>query len=118
MVAIADRPVVGVEIVADRELGAEHDVARVRSLLRTMGVRHCHWRRRERPVSGWGSLTETERTVSDLVAGGLTNREAAEQMFLSPHTIDFHLRQIFRKLQIDSRVDLTRLTIERDAAGT
>jgi DNA-binding CsgD family transcriptional regulator len=37
-------------------------------------------------------------------------------MFLSPHTIDFHLRQIFRKLQIDSRVDLTRLTIERDAA--
>jgi DNA-binding CsgD family transcriptional regulator/tetratricopeptide (TPR) repeat protein len=102
---------------AYQELGAEHDVARVRSLLRTMGVRHCHWRRRERPVSGWDSLTETERAVSDLVAQGLTNRKAAEQMFLSPHTIDFHLRQIFRKLQIDSRVDLTRLAIERDAAS-
>jgi DNA-binding CsgD family transcriptional regulator len=102
---------------AYEELGAEHDVARVRSLLRTMGVRHCHWRRRERPVSGWDSLTETERAVSDLVAQGLTNRKAAEQMFLSPHTIDFHLRQIFRKLQIDSRVDLTRLAIERDAAS-
>ena len=38
-------------------------------------------------------------------------------MFLSPHTIDFYLRQIFRKLQIDSRVDLTRLAIERDAAS-
>jgi len=38
-------------------------------------------------------------------------------MFLSPHTIDFHLRQIFRKLEIDSRVSLTRLTIERDAGG-
>jgi DNA-binding CsgD family transcriptional regulator/tetratricopeptide (TPR) repeat protein len=113
----AARPCLDRALEAYRELGAEHDVARVRSLLRTMGVRHCHWRRRERPVSGWGSLTETERTVSDLVAGGLTNREAAEQMFLSPHTIDFHLRQIFRKLQIDSRVDLTRLTIERDAAG-
>jgi DNA-binding CsgD family transcriptional regulator/tetratricopeptide (TPR) repeat protein len=113
----AARPCLDRALDAYRELGAEHDVARVRSLLRTMGVRHCHWRRRERPVSGWGSLTETERTVSDLVAGGLTNREAAERMFLSPHTIDFHLRQIFRKLQIDSRVDLTRLTIERDAAG-
>jgi DNA-binding CsgD family transcriptional regulator/tetratricopeptide (TPR) repeat protein len=102
---------------AYEELGAEHDVARVRALLRNMGVRHCHWRRRERPVSGWDSLTETERAVSDLVAQGLTNRKAAEQMFLSPHTIDFHLRQIFRKLQIDSRVDLTRLAIERDAAS-
>jgi DNA-binding CsgD family transcriptional regulator len=100
-----------------QELGAEHDVARVRSLLRTMGVRQCHWRRRERPVSGWESLTETERSVSDLVAQGLTNRQAAQQMFLSPHTIDFHLRQIFRKLQIDSRVDLTRMTIERDAGA-
>jgi len=43
--------------------------------------------------------------VADPVAQGLTNRKAAEQVFLSPHTIDFHLRQIFHKLQIDSRVD-------------
>jgi DNA-binding CsgD family transcriptional regulator/tetratricopeptide (TPR) repeat protein len=113
----AARPYLDRALLAYEELGAEHDVARVRSLLRTMGVRHCHWRRRERPVSGWESLTETERAVSDLVAQGLTNRKAAEQMFLSPHTIDFHLRQIFRKLQIDSRVDLTRLAIERDAGG-
>jgi DNA-binding CsgD family transcriptional regulator len=115
--ATAARPYLDRALTAYEELGAEHDAARVRSLLRTMGVRHCHWRRRERPVSGWDSLTETERAVSDLVAQGLTNRKAAEQMFLSPHTIDFHLRQIFRKLQIDSRVDLTRLAIERDAAS-
>jgi DNA-binding CsgD family transcriptional regulator len=115
--AAAARPYLDQALEAYHEIGAEHDVARVRSLLRNIGVRHCHWRRRERPVSGWESLTETERTVSDLVAQGLTNRKAAEQMFLSPHTIDFHLRQIFRKLQIDSRVDLTRLTIERDAAS-
>jgi len=115
--AIAARPYLDRALNAYEELGAEHDLARVRSLLRTMGVRHCHWRRRERPVSGWDSLTEAERAVSDLVAQGLTNRKAAEQMFLSPHTIDFHLRQIFRKLQIDSRVDLTRLAIERDTAS-
>ena len=89
----------------------------MRARLRNMGVRRCHWRRRERPVSGWESLTETERSVADLVAQGLTNRQAADRMFLSPHTIDFHLRQIFRKLEIDSRVSLTRLTIERDAGG-
>jgi DNA-binding CsgD family transcriptional regulator len=115
--AAAARPHLDRALDAYQEIGAEHDVARVRSLLRTMGVRHCHWRRRERPVSGWESLTEAERAVADLVAQGLTNRKAAGQMFLSPHTIDFHLRQIFRKLQIDSRVDLTRLTIERDAAS-
>jgi len=47
-----------------------------------------------------------------LVALGLTNRQVGERMFLSHHTIDFHLRQIFRKLQIESRVELTRMTIE------
>jgi hypothetical protein len=44
--------------------------------------------------------------VSHLVAQGLTNSQAAERMFLSRHTIDFHLRQIFRKLAIASRVEL------------
>jgi len=38
-------------------------------------------------------------------------------MFLSPHTIDFHLRQIFRKLDIGSRVDLARQVVERDNEG-
>ena len=99
------------------ELGNDEDLARVRSSLRAAGTRLRHWTHADRPAFGWDSLTETERAVSDLVAQGLTNRKAAEQMFLSPHTIDFHLRQIFRKLQIDSRVDLTRLAIERDAAS-
>jgi DNA-binding CsgD family transcriptional regulator len=39
-------------------------------------------------------------------------------MFLSPHTIDFHLRQIFRKLDIGSRVELTRQVVERDSTET
>jgi DNA-binding CsgD family transcriptional regulator len=64
---------------------------------------------------GWESLTDTERSVADLVAQGLTNRQVAARMFLSPHTIDFHLRQIFRKLDIGSRVDLTRQVVERDS---
>ena len=62
---------------------------------------------------GWESVTDTERSVSDLVAQGLTNREAAERLFLSPHTVGFHLRSIYRKLGVGSRVDLTRAVLER-----
>ncbi|MEQ4723951.1 helix-turn-helix transcriptional regulator [Nonomuraea sp. B19D2] len=54
------------------------------------------------------TLTNTERSVADLVAQGLTNRQVAGQMFLSPHTVSFHLCQVFRKLGIGSRVELAR----------
>ncbi|MCU1375124.1 MAG: putative transcriptional regulator [Actinomycetia bacterium] len=74
-------------------------------------------RRRPRaghPTFGWESLTETEHSVIELVAGGLTNQEAAERLFLSRHTVGFHLRSIFAKLGVSSRVALTRLAVERD----
>ena len=64
--------------------------------------------------SAWASLTETERTVAELVATGLTNREVADRIFLSPHTVSFHLRKVYRKLGIGSRVELTRLSIENE----
>ncbi len=66
---------------------------------------------------GWESLTDTERSVIDLVAQGLTNREAAERLFLSHHTVGFHLRSIYRKLGVTSRVDLTRLAVEHQTDG-
>jgi DNA-binding CsgD family transcriptional regulator len=62
---------------------------------------------------GWASLTDTELAVAERVAEGLTNREAGAQLYLSPHTVDFHLRQIFRKLDVRSRVELTRLMLGR-----
>ena len=65
---------------------------------------------------GWESLTETERSVTDLVARGLTNRQVAERIFVSRHTVDFHLRSIFRKLDCGSRVDLTRRALEHEIA--
>jgi DNA-binding CsgD family transcriptional regulator len=64
--------------------------------------------------SGWDLLSESERTIAGLVAEGMTNREVAERLFLSPHTVTFHLRKVFRKLGIDSRVELTRIALERD----
>jgi DNA-binding CsgD family transcriptional regulator len=52
--------------------------------------------------------------VVELVAQGLTNREAGERLFLSHHTVGFHLRSIFSKLGVNSRVELTRLAVEHD----
>ena len=46
-----------------------------------------------------------------LVAEGLSNQQVAMRMFLSRHTVDFHLRHIFRKLRIASRVALTRIAL-------
>lgn len=89
-------------------LGGERDTARVRRRLRRLGVRRRHWTHVNRPVSGWDSLTKTERTVAEQVASGLTNRQVASQMFVSPHTVGFHLRQIYRKLGIRSRINLVR----------
>jgi DNA-binding CsgD family transcriptional regulator len=87
----------------------------VRARLREAGVRRRHWRHADRPVSGWRSLTEGELRVARRVAEGLTNPQVGERMFVSRHTVDFHLRQIFRKLEISSRVELTRLVLEHEA---
>jgi DNA-binding CsgD family transcriptional regulator len=69
-------------------------------------------RRAGRPTLGWESLRSSELGIADLVAEGLTNREIAARIFVSPHTVDFHLRQIYRKLSITSRIGLTRLVLE------
>ena len=76
-------------------------------------ARHSH---RNRPVEGWPSLTDTERQVALLVAEGLTNAQVGQRMFLSRHTIDFHLRQIFRKLNVHSRVGMTRRVLEFESS--
>jgi DNA-binding CsgD family transcriptional regulator len=61
------------------------------------------------PVPGWADLTDTQRMVAELVTDGLTNRGVGARLFLSPHTVDFHLRQIYRRLGVRSRVELARL---------
>jgi DNA-binding CsgD family transcriptional regulator len=93
--------------------GADRDAARLRARLRDVGVRSCHWTRVERPATGWPSLTETEQQVARVVSEGLTNAQAAGRLFLSRHTIDFHLRKIFHKLGVHSRVQLARLVLQR-----
>ena len=97
------------------ELGATWGARRIRSRLRELGVR-----RRlvavEPETNGWAALTASEVTVARLVAEGLTNREVAERLFVSPHTVNSHLRHVFSKLGITSRVELARLAHDHEMA--
>jgi DNA-binding CsgD family transcriptional regulator/tetratricopeptide (TPR) repeat protein len=93
--------------------GATSDAARLRSRLRALGVRR-RVATAEKPATGWVAMTKSELAVAQLVANGLTNREVAERLFVSPHTVNTHLRQVFAKLEVNSRVDLTRLATERN----
>jgi DNA-binding CsgD family transcriptional regulator len=87
--------------------GASWDAARLRRRLRRLGVR-----RRVVPVqrqtTGWGALSAAELAVSDLAAEGMTNKQIAENLFISPHTVNTHLRHVFEKLGLRSRLALSR----------
>jgi DNA-binding CsgD family transcriptional regulator len=66
---------------------------------------------RKRDPSTATRLTPQEVQVATLVRQGLSNREVAAQLFLSPRTIDFHLRNVFTKTGVSSRVELARLSL-------
>ncbi|GAA4691449.1 hypothetical protein GCM10023215_30450 [Pseudonocardia yuanmonensis] len=59
-------------------------------------------------TSGWSSLTASELRVAGLVVEGHTNRAIAERLHVSVHTVGTHLRHVFAKLGINTRVELTR----------
>jgi DNA-binding CsgD family transcriptional regulator len=52
-------------------------------------------------------LTARERDVCTLVAGGATNREVAAALYMSPRTVEHHLRMAYRKLGVRSRTEMT-----------
>jgi len=103
-----------VSLAAWERAGAPRDETRVRARLRELGV---HRRSRVtaasvRPVSGWDSLTVAENRVAQLAAQGRTNKQIAEQLYLSPYTVATHLKHIFTKLDVISRVELARRAAE------
>jgi DNA-binding CsgD family transcriptional regulator len=88
-------------------MGADGEIARLRSRRGAVeGVGSGSARE-------WHQLSDPERDIARLVGAGLTNRQVAKQLFLSPHTVNYHLRGIFRKLGINSRVELARLAHEQ-----
>jgi DNA-binding CsgD family transcriptional regulator len=115
-----DRPREAVALLDDAAqrydgCGAEHHAARVRTRLRRLGVRRRRTPEPE-PSHGLAALTPGERAVVRLVAEGGTNRQVAQQLFLSPHTVNTHLRNAFGKLQVRSRVELTRVVASEEDA--
>jgi DNA-binding NarL/FixJ family response regulator len=84
------------------------DARRVGRELRRFGVQ----RRivsQPRAKTGWDSLTDSELKVVNLIAQGVTNRDVATQLHLSPNTVKTHIRTAFAKLGINSRAQLAQL---------
>jgi DNA-binding NarL/FixJ family response regulator len=88
---------------AFRGLGAVPWAERAEAELRATGETV-----RKRDISPAEQLTPQELQVAGLVTEGLTNKEIAAQLFLSPRTVDYHLRKVFTKLAIASRAELIR----------
>ncbi|MBP1821048.1 putative ATPase/class 3 adenylate cyclase/DNA-binding CsgD family transcriptional regulator [Mycobacterium sp. OAE908] len=68
---------------------------------------------RKRPSSGWDSLTPTEHDVVRLVGEGLPNKDIATRLFVSPRTVQSHLRHVYNKLGLASRVQLAQEAARR-----
>lgn len=95
----------GMALAAYRALGASWDGARARSLARRHGLRLPAAHRGGR--QGYGrSLSPRELEVAELAATGRTNKEIARELFLSPNTVDKHVRAVLRKLHVPSRTAL------------
>jgi DNA-binding CsgD family transcriptional regulator len=85
-----------------RQQGARRLYDRARTELAASGARP----RRELLLSGPESLTPSERRIAELAAGGQSNREIATMLFVTPKTVEYHLRNAYRKLDIQTRREL------------
>jgi DNA-binding CsgD family transcriptional regulator len=96
-----------------QRLGASPWETRARAELRATGGRA-----RKREPSTITQLTPQQIHIVRLVAEGATNKEVAAQLFLSPRTVDYHLRNVFVKLGISSRAELIRLGFDEHRMQT
>jgi DNA-binding CsgD family transcriptional regulator len=98
---------------------APRDARRVVSRLRSLGVRRGRYPKyADQDSVNTNSLTNTEAAVAELVSQGFTNSQVGERLFISGHTVAFHLKKIFRKMNVASRVELTRAWGKLSATAT
>jgi len=89
--------------------GARRLVDAVRSEIYATGARP-----RATALAGVLALTASERRVADLAAGGKTNRDIAQTLFVTPKTVEVHLSNAYRKLGITSRRELERALADQE----
>jgi len=87
-------------------VGATRDASRVVNKLRDFGVRRGAIRAADRDGDLPHGLTNTEFAVAELVSQGHTNNEVGRQLFISRHTVAFHLKKVYQKMSVASRVEL------------
>ncbi|MEV0173849.1 helix-turn-helix transcriptional regulator [Streptomyces sp. NPDC050803] len=92
--------------------GSPHGAAQARAELRALGAPAAP--APSGPDDPTARLTAQQLLVARMAADGATNREIAARLALSPRTIDHHLRGVFNRLGIRSRIELVRLLAERD----
>ena len=106
------RPLLDQAIEIYDQLDAARGLARAEAVLRAAGIRRGRRGTRGRPQIGWYSLTPTEHTVADLVAGGLSNPRIGDRLYISRRTVQTHLAHVFAKLDITSRAQLAALVTQ------
>jgi DNA-binding CsgD family transcriptional regulator len=89
--------------------GAEPLVALAEEELRASGARP-----RRRSISGLHALTPSERRVADLAGEGFSNREIAQELFVTTATVETHLTRVYRKLDVDGRRALAEMLAPDD----
>jgi DNA-binding CsgD family transcriptional regulator len=94
------------------EFGMEAFAERARIELNATGE-HA----RKRTVETRDDLTSQEALISRLAAEGATNQEIAARLFISPSTVEYHLRKAFRKLDVRSRTQLAHRLLQQDLRG-
>ena len=103
----------------NRRLDARHQLRSAHEALSELGARAFAdraWRElaatgervRRRHVDAESELTPQEQQIAHLAAIGATNPEIANKLFLSPSTVDYHLRKVYRKLDVRSRRQLSQ----------
>jgi DNA-binding CsgD family transcriptional regulator len=99
------------------QVGALAARSGVQRTMRAAGLHRTWWPAGQpRPSKGWNALTEAEMRVARLIGDGQTNKSAAAELGVSANTIGTHLRSVFSKLGVQSRVQLTNLLHAQDDA--
>ncbi|MBQ7803960.1 LuxR C-terminal-related transcriptional regulator [Rhodococcus sp. (in: high G+C Gram-positive bacteria)] len=105
-------------LLLTQHMGSSALGTRLTSRLRALGLRLDAGAVQMRPRTGWESLTRTEVTIAELIAGGLNGAEIADRLFISQRTVQTHVSHALTKLDLRTRVELAAFTVARRLTTT